>query len=244
MTNRIRVAILEDQQSTLDAYLARLSSAPQIDVVGTAPNWSAFEALLAAQPVEVALLDLNVPAAPTNINNYPFFHAIPQVLRTYPQLDVLVISMLTDHALIEAVLAIGVSGYLLKNDANMLNGLAAVITSVASGGIVISQNAYRPTVRRHPATVSAPQLTARQREALSLSAAYPEASLAQLAEQLGVMNSTARNLLSGAYVRLGVRNRAAAVARAQQLGLINAGAPAARRPEPSAQPEQAGAPAT
>ena len=36
------------------------------------------------------------------------------------------------------------------------------------------------------------------------------------------MNSTVRNLLSGAYLRLGVRNRAAAVAKARQLGLISA----------------------
>jgi hypothetical protein len=41
------------------------------------------------------------------------------------------------------------------------------------------------------------------------------------------MNSTARNLLSGAYLRLGVRNRAAAVAKARQLGLITGGQPVA-----------------
>lgn len=235
MTNRIRVAILEDHQSTLDGYTFRLSAAPHIELVGAAATWSDFEALLAAQPVDVALLDLNVPAAPDNPNHYPFFHAIPQVLRAYPKLDVLVISMHTDRALIEAVLETGVSGYILKDDAATLKELAAVVTSVASGGIVISQNAFHPNTRRTPAPVTGPQLTARQREALSLSAAYPEASLAQLAERLGVMNSTARNLLSGAYLRLGVRNRAAAVAKAQQLGLINAsGAPAPRWPEQQA----------
>jgi DNA-binding CsgD family transcriptional regulator len=35
-----------------------------------------------------------------------------------------------------------------------------------------------------------------------------------------VSNSTVRNLLSAAYLKLDVNNRAAAIARAQQLGLI------------------------
>ncbi|MEK7784837.1 MAG: hypothetical protein AAB658_05330 [Chloroflexota bacterium] len=34
------------------------------------------------------------------------------------------------------------------------------------------------------------------------------------------MNSTARNLLSSAYIRLGVRSRTTAVSKARQLGLI------------------------
>ncbi len=224
MTNRIRVAILEDHQSTLDGYYYRLGSAPHIELVGAARVWSEFEALLAAQPVDVALLDLNVPTAPDNPNNYPVFHVLPQLLQTYPQLDLLVISMHADRTLIEAVLETGVSGYILKDDAETLKELAAVITSVASGGIVISQNAFYPALHRG-AVPSGPHLTARQREALSLSAAYPEATLADLAARLGVMNSTARNLLSGAYLRLGVRNRAAAVAKARQLGLINASGP-------------------
>ncbi len=221
MTTRIRVAMLEDHQSTLDGYYYRLGSAAHIEIIGAARTWSEFEALLAAHPADVALLDLNAPSAPDNPNPYPVFHAIPQLLQTYPQLDLLVISMHADHSLIEAVLATGVSGYILKDDAETLKELAAVITSVAGGGLVISPNALH-AAPRPGAAPPGPQLTARQREALSLSAAYPEASLAQLAERLGVMNATARNLLSGAYLRLGVRNRAAAVAKARQLGLITA----------------------
>ncbi len=63
-------------------------------------------------------------------------------------------------------------------------------------------------------------LTPRQQQALSLAAAYPDHTSAELALRLGVAQSTARNLLSGAYLRLGVRSRAAAVAKARHLGLI------------------------
>jgi len=41
-----------------------------------------------------------------------------------------------------------------------------------------------------------------------------------LSERLGISGSTLRNLLSGTYLRLGVRTRAAAIAKAQRLGFI------------------------
>jgi DNA-binding NarL/FixJ family response regulator len=233
MPGRIRVAILEDHQSTLDGYYFRLGGDPRLEVVGAARSWSEFEALLAAHPADVVLLDVGVPAAPGSPDRYPVFHAIPQLLQTYPNLDLLVISMHADRALIEAVLEAGVSGYILKDDAETLQALPAVIATVASGGMVISPQVHLSAgVGAADGTLS-PPLTGRQRQALSLAAAYPQATLAELAERLGVMNSTIRNLLSGAYLRLGVRNRAAAVARAQNLGLlVEASAPAAsvRRP--------------
>ena len=37
---------------------------------------------------------------------------------------------------------------------------------------------------------------------------------------LGIQHSTARNLLSGAYMKLGVHNKAAAITEAQRRGLV------------------------
>jgi len=63
--------------------------------------------------------------------------------------------------------------------------------------------------------------TVRQLEVLSLCASYPDATSAELANRLGIANSTFRNLLSEAYLRLDVRNRTSAIAKARQLGLIS-----------------------
>jgi DNA-binding NarL/FixJ family response regulator len=220
MTDPIRIALLEDDAALLESYQQRLSAAPHIVVAGAVSTGAELEALLAAQPVDVALLDLAVPAGPENPAPYPLLTALPRLLQAYPALHALVIARHTDRSLIGAVLETGVSGYLLKDDAATLEALAAVVTTVARGGLVFSANAFHSLPRRGPRT--GPRLTARQQEALALSAAYPDAPLAELAQRLGVMNSTARNLLSGAYLRLGVRNRASAVTRARQLGLIAA----------------------
>ncbi len=63
-------------------------------------------------------------------------------------------------------------------------------------------------------------LTGRQLEVLSLSAAYPDLPTGVLAQKLSISSSTFRNLLSGAYLRLGVSTCTAAIVRANELGLL------------------------
>jgi DNA-binding CsgD family transcriptional regulator len=71
------------------------------------------------------------------------------------------------------------------------------------------------------------RLTPRQREVLSLLASRPYLTTAGMAEVLEVAPSTIRNLLSDAYERLEVPNRAAAIVKARQLGLITPDKPRA-----------------
>ena len=213
----IRVAILDDHQSIIDGYLYRLNQAPDIEVVATATFAEDFEIVLASHAIDVLIVDIFVPTSPDNSSPYPILHAIPKWLQIYPHLAVLVISMLNRRTLIKSVVEAGASGYILKDDKPLIQELGSIVRSVASGGIHFSQQAHQHLVRHMP---EEPRPSARQLEALSLCAAYPEATTAELSERLGVAHSTLRNLLSGAYLRLNVRSRAAAVAKAQRLGLI------------------------
>lgn len=53
-----------------------------------------------------------------------------------------------------------------------------------------------------------------------LCASFPDESTSTLAKRMGVANSTMRNLLSTAYVRLHVRTRAGAITRLEDMNLI------------------------
>jgi len=214
---KIHVAILDDHQSIIDGYLFRLGQSPDIEVVATARYTDELEALLAHTPVDVLLLDVQVPISAENPNPFPILERIPAWLQAYPELAVLVISMYNLPSLLRSVMEAGASGYLLKDDSTAIQQLPAVIRSVYGGGIFLSQQAHQKLLKRQP---DWPDLTPRQIEVLSLCAAYPDATSADLAQRLGLANSTLRNLLSGAYLRLGVRNRSAAIAKAQKMGLI------------------------
>lgn len=217
---KVRLAILDDHQSIIDGYLYRLEDFPQVEIAGTAGFGAELEPLLAAHPADVVLLDINVPTDQSNPNPYPVLHIIPRLLETYPNMAIVVISMLADPALIKAVMEAGASGYILKDDGAAVRELGPIIVSVANGGVFLSQHAHKQLLKRQPEQ-TASTLTPRQLEILSLCAAYPNWTTAELASQLGVTNATGRNLLSGTYFRLGVNNRAAAIAKARQWGLIS-----------------------
>ncbi len=216
MPPQIRVAILDDHQSIIDGYCYRLSTAAHIKVVATGLFGEELEPMLENNQVDVLLLDISVPNSPENNNPFPIMYMIPRLLQHHTDLNILVISMYTQHALVEALVNAGISGYIFKDDQASIQQLAKIVEIVAGGGIYFSQGAYRDMRGEQPDSI----LTPRQMEALSLCAAQPDGDTVALANKLGITGSTLRNLLSGAYLRLGVRTRAAAIAKAQKLGIF------------------------
>ncbi len=228
----ISVSILDDHQSIIDGYLYRLSNVSDIKVVATISFGEELEPTLAEHSTDVLLLDINVPTSSENPNPYPILHSIPSLLQKYPELSILIISMYAERGLIRAVMEAGASGYVLKDDNVMLRDIGSVIRSIANGGIYFSQKAHQ-LLLSHRATQKSKKLSPRQLEVLSICASYPDWTSATIANKLSVANSTVRNLLSSAYIRLGVHNRAAAVVKARQLGLISPDPPSSLQELPS-----------
>lgn len=216
----IRVAILEDHQSIIDGYMYRLKDYPNIKIVGAAKFGEELHPILAKQPVDVLIMDVNVPGRPGETSPYPILHTVRELVKQYPDLSILVISIMTQLVLIRSLMEAGISGYIFKHDAESISHLGEHISTVANGGIYFSPDAHE-SLRKHDAQASKPLLTQRQLEVLGLCASYPELSTGEIAIQLNVASSTLRNLLSSAYLRLNVRTRAAALARVRQMGLLS-----------------------
>lgn len=216
METKIRVAIIDDHQSIIDGYIHRLESLPEIEVVASGLNGADLQTILATQPVDILLLDLSIPTSAVERNPYPVFHELPALMRKYPDLKIIVISMFTQLSLVKAMFDLGISAYLFKDDQESIQMLGNVVKAVAEGGVYMSQGAYPGVMVPEPEQI----LTPRQLEALSLCMAYPNLTTNALALRLNISTSTCRNLLSGAYRRLGVQNRAAAIAEARRLGIL------------------------
>lgn len=225
MENKIRVTILDDHQSIVDGYRFRLSKFPQIEVIDCLEHGEDLEPSLKKQVPNILLLDVHVPVSAENQNPYPILQIIPDLLQHYPDLVILVISMFAERGIIRAIMESGASGYILKDDQKTIRDLGNVILSVASGGIHLSEKAYTAYMKNRNVASEEP-LTGRQMRVLSLCAAYPDHTTSDLAREMNVANSTVRNMLSEMYIRLGVHSRAAAIAKARQLGLIAPDSPA------------------
>lgn len=226
---KINVAILDDHQSIVDGYVHRLSQSPLIEVVATLNFGDQLEPTLAKFPTDVLLLDISVPVSAENSNDYPILHLIPKLMQLYPHMNILVISMFAERGLIRGTMEAGANGYILKDDRSTLVDLTNVVLTIAGGGIHLSQKAHQLFLSDQ-LNRTGNTLSLRQLEALSLCAAFPDALTTELSQEMAVANSTFRNLLSGAYIKLNVRTRTAAISKARSLGIITPFAP----PTPSA----------
>ena len=215
MKDKIHVIIMDDHQSIVDGYLYRLSQIPEIEVAKTLAYGDDLEPALDEHPADVLILDIEVPASRENQNSYPILHTIPKLLRTYPHLAILVISMHNEPSLTRAIIDAGAVGYILKNDSSKIQELGKWILSLANGDPCFSDK----VLKAFPGRPHEP-FTTRQLEALSLCAAYPNSKTAELAGKMKIANSTLRNLLSTVYLKLGVQTRAAAIEKARQMGIL------------------------
>ena len=215
----VRVAILDDHQSIIDGYIYRLTHTKGVEVVATATFGEELEPMLEKHAVDVLLLDLSVRTSEENPNPFPILYIIPKLLQKHPNLAILVISMFVEPGLMRSLVEAGASGYMLKDDTGAFRDLGNVVLSVAHGGIFFSKKVHDVYLQMGQGT-NDHRLTPRQLELLSLCAAYPDLSTAELAQMMSVSNSTVRNLLSSTYLRLNVHSRTAAIEKARELGLI------------------------
>lgn len=217
MKQKIRVMIMDDHQSIVDGYLFRLSQVPEIEVVKTLGYAESLESTLKNHSVDVLILDVEVPSSPANPNPYPILYVIPKLAQLYPGMVILVISMHNEPSLVRAIIEAGARGYILKNDTHKLQELGKWILAMVNGEACFSEKILLSfSVRKDRL------FTERQLEVISLCAAYPNSKTAELADMMEIADSTLRNLLSAVYLKLGVQTRAAAIAKARDLGLITA----------------------
>lgn len=216
----VRVALLEDHHTTVDGYTYRLSLYPNIRLVATARNGEQLLQLLEQHEVDVLILDVVAPAAEGSSAPYPLFNVLPKLRKQYPHMSVLVISGHRHPTLIRAVMEAGARGYIVKTDLAASERLGEIITSLATGGMYLSEQTVESLANKPGGRDDIDMLTDRQREVLSMCAANPGMPTDELAAKLNIAPSTVRNLLSSSYKRLRVNNMTAAIMKARELGLI------------------------
>ncbi|GMA23236.1 DNA-binding response regulator [Luteimicrobium album] len=224
-----RVVVADDQPVVLEGFAAILAAAPDLEIVGTAPDGEELVALVGRTQPDVAVVDVRMPVLDG-------IAATARVVAEHPDTRVLVLTTFDLDEYVYDALQAGASGFLLKDvtAARLVEGVRAV----ADGSMLLGPNVTRRLVqdvaaRSHPASSAgrapsggpAPSdapgladLTPRETEVLL--AVARGLSNAEIAGELVIGEETVKSHVSEVLRKLGCRGRVQLVIAAYEAGLV------------------------
>ncbi|MFB6678856.1 response regulator [Streptomyces sp. NPDC057684] len=207
----ISLLIVDDHPVVRDGLRGMFESAGDFTVLGEASNGVEAVELTARLDPDVVLMDLRMPGG----NGVD---AIKELTRRGARSRVLVLTTYdTDSDTLPAIEA-GATGYLLKDAPR--EELFTAVRAAADGRTVLSPAiaSRLVTAVRTPAAPADEPLSAREREVLALVA--KGTSNKEIARVLFISEATVKTHLTHVYGKLGVKDRAAAVAVAYDRKIL------------------------
>ncbi|MEA2374789.1 MAG: two-component system, NarL family, nitrate/nitrite response regulator NarL [Thermoleophilaceae bacterium] len=207
----IRVLAADNHPLYLEAIAAAIRRAPGLELVAEVSDGrSALDTVRQLEP-DVALLDLRMP----DLDGMQVLNAI---VREELGTRVVFLSAHVDGGTVYAAVGAGAAGYLSK-DAGA-DAVCDAIAVAARGGTVLPtelQGGIAAEIRLRSED-DRPLLTKREQEVLRLVA--DGCSAPDTAKRLQLSQGTVKSHLQHLYQKLGVSDRAAAVAEAMRRGLL------------------------
>jgi DNA-binding NarL/FixJ family response regulator len=211
VTGPIRLLIADDHPVVRDGLSGMFAPDPDFEVIGEAGDGAEAVRLAQALRPDVILMDLRMPGLDG-------VAAITELARLSLPVRVLVLTTYDTDSYVLPAIEAGATGYLLK-DAPRAELLRAVRAAADGQGVLSPSVATRLMSRvRTPA----PELLSqRELEVLELVAAGT--TNRDAAVRLFISEATVKTHLLHIYAKLGVTDRAAAVAEAYNRGLLTPG---------------------
>lgn len=206
---RTRVVIADDHPIVTDGLTAVLAGAADLELVAVASDGGEAVDAALTHAADLVIMDLHMPTLDG-------IEATRRLTAERPEIAVLVLTMRDDDDGIRAALQAGARGYLVKGATR--DAILAALRTVASGGIVFGGVAATQVVGRLTGQVERPfpALTAREAEILRLLA--EGLGTEQIARREFLSPKTVRNHVSNVMTKLGVSDRAQAIAMARDAG--------------------------
>ncbi len=206
----IRVMLVDDHSMVRRGLAAFLKVKKDLDLVGEASNGREAIALCAQARPDVILMDLMMP-------EMDGVQATRIICERWPNVRVIALTSFQERDLVQGVLMAGAISYLLKNVS--ADDLAEAIRAAHAGRPTLASEAVQALVQ---AATPQPEfdygLTPREQEVLAL--LVQGRSNPEIADALSVSRATAKAHVSNILSKLGVANRAEAVAVALQQKLV------------------------
>ena len=200
----IRVVVADDHAVVRSGLEQLLSTAADIELVGTAGNGSEAVEVVGRELPDVVLMDLSMP-------EIDGVEATRRIVAADPDARVVVLTSFADDRHISDALQAGAIGYVLKHAEP--DELLGAIRAAAAGDAPLDPKAARVLLNSRKVR-SDQQLSAREEEVLRLVAA----GLAnkQIARRLGIAERTVKAHLTNIFARIEVTDRTQAALWAER----------------------------
>ncbi|WP_433887658.1 response regulator [Streptomyces sp. CA-111067] len=208
----IRLLIVDDHPIVRDGLRGVFDGDPGFEVVGEASDGAEAVDRAPALAVDVVLMDLRMP-------RMGGVEAIGRLRERAPDIRVLVLTTYDSDADVLPAIEAGATGYLLKDAPR--DELVRAVRAAHLGQAVLAPSVAQKLLGhvRGPASPPPDVLTDRELEVLRLVAAGTTNK--EAARRLFISEATVKTHLLHLYGKLGVRDRAAAVAAAYKAGLLD-----------------------
>ena len=199
----MRLLVAEDQSMLRDALCQLLLLQEDVEEVLQAGNGQEAIRLLETHPVDIAILDIEMPIK-TGLE------VLEWAKSQQPQLKVVIVTTFKRPGYFERALKAGVDAYVLKE--RRITDLMGTLHTVLAG-----QKEYSPELMEgiltHPNPLSS-------QEQAVLKEVAKGASNQEIADRLFLSNGTIRNYMSGILTKLDAENRTEAAKIAQEKGWL------------------------
>lgn len=208
------ILLADDHKIIRDGISALLEDEEQFKVIAEAENGEVAIELCKDHPIDIVILDLNMP-------KMDGFETIKYLRKNYPDIRILVLSMLNKHDSIKKTVEAGVNGYLLKSSSS--EELQTALSTIIHGGHYFCEESTKTIMEglagaKPRKYIAIEEITSREQDILQL--ICKELTNPEIAEKLNIsvrtVDSHRRNLLQ----KIGAKNTAGLVKFAFRSGLV------------------------
>jgi len=207
----IKVLIADDHHLMVDGIKSLLDDVEGLEIVGVANDGEETMVFVSRKPVDVILLDLQMP----KMNG---FQVAEQIKKKYPKIRILVLTMYDKPGFIRELLESGVDGYVLKNTGK--EELVEGIKTVNNGEKFFSKEVsgiFYDSFRKEKDENTF--LTSREIEIIKLIA--QELTSQEIADKLFLSHFTVDTHRRNIINKLGVKNTAGLIRYAYENGYFD-----------------------
>ncbi len=211
---KIKVMIVDDQVLLAEGIRSVLASSEELEVLTVAHDGREALAAMETRRPDVVLLDIRMP----NMNGVV---ATGEIKKRYPDVKILVLTTFDDSDYILSALNNGACGYLLKDISAPM--LIESVKNAYAGDTILPAKIAKKVSDAAKLVTSDRELRLRRsfgfsdREVEIAVMLYEGFNNRQIASACGLSDGTARNYISGIYLKLGADSRASAIATMKEV---------------------------